>query len=255
MITTVATLTWRNLWKFSRTARMVFSSVVQPIVFLLLFSSVFRSIAETPGFPAGTSYIDYLVPAILITSIGTSAVQAGVGVAVDLNTGIIDRFRSMPIRAEAVLVARSMWDLIRSAGQTLVLVTVASVFLGFRFHASLVEVLGVFLVVLAFGWALSWVYIAVGTATRDVETTQMVGFIFTFPLMFGSSAFVPSASLPGWLQAFTAINPFSQAIDASRSLALGWSAAAEVAQALAAIAVLAALGITLAFAAFRRVRQ
>ncbi len=252
MIGTVASLTWRNLRKVSRTPSVLFSSLLQPIVFLLLFSGVFRSIEQTPGFPQGTSYIDYLVPAILITSIGTSSVQAGVGIAADLNTGVIDRFRSMPIRSEAVLVARSIWDLIRGAGQTLFLILVAVVFLGFRFHATPVGVLGMFLIVLFFGWALSWVYIAVGTVTRNVETTQMAGFLITFPLMFGSTAFVPAGNLPGWLQGFTTVNPFSQAIDASRAFALGFPAGTEALQALVAIAALALLGVAVAIAGFRR---
>jgi len=252
MISTVASLTWRNLRKVSRTPQIVFSSLIQPIVFLVLFSEVFRSIERTAGFPQGTSYVDYLVPAILITSIGTSSVQAGVGIAVDLNTGIIDRFRSMPIRSEAVLVARSLSDLVRSAGQSFLLVLVATAFLGFRFHSTLPEILGVFLIVWFFGWALSWLYIAVGTMTRDVE---MAGFIITFPLMFASTAFVPSSGMPGWLQAFTAVNPLSQAIDASRALALGWQAAAQVLQALIAIATLTLVGIALAVIGFRRSRS
>jgi len=246
MTSAVAVLTWRNLRKVSRNPMIVFSSLIQPVVFLVLFSAVFRSIEQTPGFPPGTSYVDYLVPAILITSIGTSSVQAGVGVAVDLNTGIIDRFRSMPIRAEAVLVARSLWDVIRGMGQTLMLVFVAAVFLGFQFHSSLLGVLGVFAVVALFGWALSWLYIAVGTTTRNVETTQMAGFIITFPFMFASTAFVPSSSLPGWLEAFTTVNPLSQAVDASRALALGGPAAAEVIESLVASAALALAGTMLA---------
>jgi len=252
MIASVVSLTWRNLRKVSRTPQIVFSSLIQPIVFLVLFSAVFRSIERTAGFPQGTSYVDYLVPAILITSVATSSVQAGVGIAVDLNTGIIDRFRSMPIRSAAVLVARSLSDLLRSAGQTLIMVLVATAFLGFRFHSTFLGVLGVFLIVWFFGWALSWLYIAVGTMTRNVETTQMAGFIITFPLMFASTAFVPSSGMPGWLQAFTAVNPLSQAIDASRALALGWPAAAEVLQALVAIAALALVGMALALIGFRR---
>jgi len=252
MIGTVAMLTWRNLRKVSRTPQIVFSSLIQPVVFLVLFSEVFRSIERTAGFPQGTSYVDYLVPAILITSIGTSSTRAGVGIAADLNTGIIDRFRSMPIRSAAVLVARSLSDLVLSAGQTFFLVLVAATFLGFRFHSTFLGVVGMFLIVWFFGWALSWLYIAVGTLTRDVEASQMAGFIITFPLMFASTAFVPLASMPEWLQAFTAVNPLSQAIDASRALALGWPASAEVLEALVAIGALALVGMALALIGFRR---
>lgn len=252
MISTISSLTWRNLRKVSRTPQIVFSSVLQPVVFLVLFSAVFRSVENTPGFPSGVSYVDYLVPAILITSIGTSASQAGVGIAADLNTGIMDRFRSMPIRSQAVLVARSVSDLLRAAAQTLVLAAIATAFLGFRFHSTPLRTVAVFVVVWLFGWALSWIYIAVGTVTRNVETTQMAGFIITFPLMFASAAFVPASSLPGWMQAFTKVNPLSQAIDASRALALGWPAGTEVAQSLAATTILAMIGVATALLAFRR---
>jgi ABC-2 type transport system permease protein len=251
-MTYLSALVWRNLRKVSRSPQLVFFSLIQPVVFLLLFSQVFRSIQQTPGFPQGVSYVDYLVPAILITSLGTNSVQSGVGIAGDLLTGLMDRFRFMPIRSSAVLLARSLSDIVRSGVQTLVLLLVAVLFLGFRFHTGVAGVIGVFVIALLFGWALSWVYIAVGTATRNIEATQMAGFLITFPLMFASSAFVPSPTLPGWLQGFLVVNPFSQTIDASRALALGWPAWTQVLEALAAIVGLATIGIALALTAFRR---
>jgi len=246
---TVRVLTWRSLRKVTRTRQLIFFSLVQPIVFLTLFSQVFRSIEDTPGFPEGVSYIDHLVPAILITSIATYSTQSGISMATDLTSGVMDRLRSLPIPRFGVPFARSVADLARSAVQTVMMIVVSMLLFGFRFYGNLAEVLGVLVVASVFGWSLSWLYIAIGTATRNVETTQMAGFLVNFPLMFASSAFVPSRNLPDWLEGFAGFNPLSLAVDASRSLALGWSWGDDVLRAgLAAglVAMLGMLGVLLA---------
>ncbi|MFP4636140.1 MAG: ABC transporter permease, partial [Nitriliruptoraceae bacterium] len=200
---TVRVLAWRSLRKVTRTRQLLFFSLIQPIVFLTLFSQVFRSIEDTPGFPSGITYIDHLVPAILITSIATYSTQSGISIATDLTSGVIDRFRSLPIPRAGVPLGRSVADLVRSAVQTVVMIGVSMVVFGFRFHGDLAEAAGVLVVASLFGWSLSWLYIAIGTATRNVEATQMAGFLVNFPLMFASSAFVPSRNLPDWLETFT----------------------------------------------------
>ncbi|MEX1209120.1 MAG: ABC transporter permease [Acidimicrobiia bacterium] len=248
---TVRVLAWRSLRKVTRTRQLVFFSLVQPIVFLALFSQVFRSIKDTPGFPEGITYIDHLVPAILITSIATYSTQSGISMATDLTSGVMDRFRSLPIPRAAVPLARSVADLARSSVQTVAMIIVSMLLFGFRFHGNLAETLGVLVVAAVFGWSLSWLYIAIGTATRNVEVTQMAGFLVNFPLMFASSAFVPSRNLPDWLEGFTGINPLSLAVDASRSLALGWPWGDDVLRAAIAAALVAILGMVGVFFADR----
>lgn len=249
---TVRVLAWRTLRKVTRSRQLVFFSLVQPIVFLILFSQVFRSIEDTPGFPAGITYIDHLVPAILITSIATYSTQSGIAMATDLTSGVIDRFRSLPIPRAGVPLARSVADLVRSAVQTIAMIGVSMAVFGFRFHGNLAETAGVLIVASVFGWSLSWLYIAIGTATRNVEVTQMAGFLVNFPLMFASTAFVPSRNLPDWLEAFTRVNPLSLAVDASRSLALGWPWGDDVLRAAIAAGTVALIGMIGVYLAERR---
>ncbi len=249
-------LTQRNLLKLIRVPQLAFFSLVQPILFLTLFSQVFQGLAKTPELARlHVKYIDYLLPAILIVTVAQNAVQSAVGIATDLNTGVIDRFRSLPISRGAVLVARSISDVLRSTVQALIMVGLGVSVFGFRFHGSFLGAVGMIVLAGMFAWSLTWIFLALGVATKNAETAQVAGFMFLFPLMFAASAFVPVKSLPGWMQAVAKVNPLSYLTDASRALALGWPSGTPVAKALLSIAIVTTIGVGLTSLAWRRLSK
>jgi ABC-2 type transport system permease protein len=199
---------------------LVAFSLLQPFVMLALFSQVFSSIATTRSFPAGVDYIDYLMPAILMTTGIGAALQSGNGLLNDMRSGVLARFRSLPIRMGAVLAARGLADLCRTALQLVLLVLCGTALFGLNPAGGAPGLIGTVLVALLVSWSLSWVFLAMAAWLRNVETMQLAGFLVMFPLMFASSAYVPTAGLPGWLQVFAKVNPLTHAVDAARSMAL-----------------------------------
>lgn len=218
VLTQVLVLTGRALRRL-RDRRLIVLSLLQPLINLTLFSQVFRGIAASPGFPSGVSYIDYLLPAILVTTGTQSAIWSGAGLATDLRNGALARFRTLPISMTSLLVARSLFDLVRNA-ISLIAITVAAVLFGYTPAGGILGTTLAILIGLAVGAGLSWVFIALASWVRNVELMQMIGLMVVFPLMFVSSAFVPITGLPSWLRVIAAINPLTYAIDASRGWAL-----------------------------------
>ncbi len=206
----------RDLRRITRTPQLLFFSAVQPIMFVLLFRFVFGGSIRTPG----TSYVNYLMPGIFVQVVLFGGAQTAVGLATDLKEGVIDRFRTLPMARSAVLAGRTLADLVRNVFVVLLMVGVG-VLVGFRFHGSPAANVGALVLVLAFGYAFSWVFAAVGLAVRDPETAQVAGFIPLFPLVFASSAFVPVANMPGWLQAFANHQPVSVTVTSARALLSG----------------------------------
>jgi ABC-2 type transport system permease protein len=245
-------LTGRSLRAIVRDPRMIIFSLLQPLVMLLLFSQIFSSIAKTPGFPTGVSYIDFLMPAILVNTAMGSAVQSGVGLVTDMKNGVLARFRSLPIRLGSVLVARSLSDVVRTGVQLIMMLIFATVLFGFAPAGGLPGVAAAWALGLVVGWGLGWVFIAAGAWLRNAEVMQMVGFLLMFPLMFASSAYVPIKNLPGWLQTVAQVNPMTYAVNASRALSLNMPVGTGVLAALATSAGLAIIGGTLASWGFRR---
>jgi ABC-2 type transport system permease protein len=250
--TQIVVLTMRSLRAIVRDPRMIVFSLLQPLVMLVLFSQIFASIAHTPGFPTGVSYINYLMPAILVNTAMGSAVQSGVGLVNDMKNGVLARFRSLPIRMGSVLVARSLSDVVRTGVQLIMMLLFATVLFGFSPAGGMLGVTAAWALGLAVGWGLGWIFIAAGAWLRNAEIMQMVGFLLMFPLMFASSAYVPINGLPGWLQAVAHVNPMTYAINASRDLALDLPVGTGVLSALAASAGIAIVGATLAFRGFRK---
>lgn len=248
----IAILTGRSLRSLLGDPKLVIFSVLQPLIMLLLFSQVFSGMANTAGFPEGVSYINYLMPAILVTSGVGAALQSGIGLVSDMKNGVLARFRSLPIGHSSVLVARSLSDLIRTALQLVILLVAAFVLFDFSPTGGVLGVVPAFLLALAVSWALSWIFLAVGAWVRNAESMQTIGFLAMFPLMFASSAFVPLEGLPGWLRVIATINPLTYAVDASRNLALDLPVGGGVAAALAASAGLMIVGIVAAVRGFRR---
>jgi ABC-2 type transport system permease protein len=252
VVSQVAILTMRSLRAIIRDPRMIVFSLLQPLIMLLLFSQIFSSIAKTPGFPAGVSYIDYLMPAILVNTAMGSAVQSGVGLVNDMKNGVLARFRSLPIRMGSVLVARSMSDVVRTGIQLIMMLIFATLVFGFSPSGGLLGVAAAWALGLVVGWGLGWLFIAAGAWLRNAEVMQMVGFLLMFPLMFASSAYVPISGLPGWLQVVAHVNPMTYAVNASRDLALSMPVGTGVISALATSLGLAAIGATLAIRGFRK---
>ncbi len=232
----VLVLTGRALRRL-RDRRLIVLSLLQPLVNLTLFSQVFRGLAGSPGFPSGVSYIDYLLPAILVTTGTQSAIWSGAGLATDLRNGALARFRTLPISMTSLLVARSLFDLVRNAIQ-LIALTLAAVLFGYAPAGGILGTTLAILIGLAVSAGLSWVFIALASWVRNVELMQMVGLMVIFPLMFASSAFVPIAGLPSWMRVIAAINPLTYAIDASRGWALADPAFGATMTALLAAAAL-----------------
>jgi ABC-2 type transport system permease protein len=250
--TQIMVLTGRSLRAIIRDPRMIIFSLLQPLVMLLLFSQIFSSIAKTPGFPHGTSYIDFLMPAILVNTAMGAAVQSGVGLVNDMKNGVLARFRSLPIRLGSVLVARSLSDMVRTGVQLTIMLIFAALVFGFAPAGGLPGVAAAWALGLIVGWGLGWIFIAAGAWLRNAEIMQMVGFLLMFPLMFASSAYVPVGNLPGWLQAVAHVNPMTYAVNASRALSLDLPVGTGVVSALATSAGLAIVGATLAIRGFRR---
>jgi ABC-2 type transport system permease protein len=219
VLTQILVLTGRSLRRL-KDPRILVMSLLQPLIMLTLFSQVFRSIATSPGFPTGVNYIDYLLPAILVTTATQAAMWSGAGLATDLGNGALARFRTLPISMTSVLVARSLFDVLRSAIQLTVLASAAAVLYGYAPSGGILGTAVAVLVGLSVGTGLSWVFLALASWVRNVELMQMLGFMLIFPLMFASSAFVPVSGLPSWLQVIATINPLTYAIDAARGWAL-----------------------------------
>ncbi|HEV3358597.1 MAG TPA: ABC transporter permease [Pseudonocardiaceae bacterium] len=233
--------------------RLVFFGLLQPVVMLLLFSQVFSRIGTLPGVVQYRGYINFLMPATLINIAVTTAMSSGVGVLAEIYTGFVGRLRAMPISMFAVLVARTLSDALRLAVQLTVAVIAAVLFLDFRPSGvvSIATALGLAVLV---GWGLGWVFVAIATWQRKAETMQAISFVVMFPLMFGSSAYMPVAAMPGWLRVLSTVNPLTYAIDATRALTAGTSAGAPLAAAVGITLALALVGAAGAARNFRRAR-
>ena len=236
-----AVLARRTLLHYLRVPSLVVFSVVSPVMFVLLFAFVFGGAISVPG----TRYVDYLMGGILVQTVAFGSTETGVGLADDLSHGMVDRFRALPMARSAVLAGRTLADTTRHAFMV-VTMTGVGLLIGFRAHGGIARAGLALLVVLFFGLALSWVSATIGLAVQDVEATQMAGVLWTFPVTFTSSAFVPVDSMPGWLQAWADINPITVTGDAVRNLLLGRPAGADVVQALLWAAAILAVFVPLA---------
>ena len=244
-------MTKRNLTRYVRIPTLLIFSTVQPIMFVLLFVYVFGG-AVKGSLPAGVKYVDFLMPGIFVQTVVFGSTQTGVGLAEDLSKGMIDRFRSLPMARSAVLAGRTLGDSVRNA-LVVVLMTVVGVLVGFRFHAGALAAIAALLLVVAFGFAFSWISAMIGLAVHDVESAQTAGFIWVFPLTFASTVFVPLRSMPGWLQAFARANPITNTANALRALTTGGPTTRPLVYALAWIVGLLAVFMPLATRNYRRV--
>jgi ABC transporter DrrB family efflux protein len=209
-------VTARNLLHYLRVPQLLVFTFVQPIMFVLLFRYVFGGAIPIPGI----SYVNYLMPGIFVQTVLFGSVSTGIGLAEDMSTGIVERFRSLPMASMAVLAGRTTADLVRNVFVIIVMLVVGFA-VGFRPRGSIPAVMLGLLLVLAFAFALSWVFANVGLKAPTGEVAQAVAFPILFPLTFASSAFVPVNRMPGWLQGFAAHQPVTIIINATRGLMLG----------------------------------
>ena len=248
-ITDTAVITGRNLRHFIRQPDLLTFSTIQPVIFVLLFVYVFGG-AVSRSLPHGITYVDFLLPGIFVQSVTFRASQTAVGLSEDLERGVVDRFRSMPIARSAVLAGRTVADLVRNILIIGLMIAVGYA-VGFRFHGGAAGAIGCIAVVAAFGFALSWIFAFVALTVRGAEAAQTAGFVVIFPLVFASSVFVPVSTLPDWLQAFAKISPVTVTADAARSLAL-FGTPASLGAAAAWIGGLLAVFIPLSVWRYRR---
>jgi ABC-2 type transport system permease protein/oleandomycin transport system permease protein len=217
VVSDILVLAWRNLVKFTRNVRLMVLSTIQPLSQLALFAFVFNGVATVPG----VTYKQFVVPGVLVQTVVIAAMRTGVAVSDDFHTGMMDRFRSLPIARSAVLVGRTVSDTTRIALQTILIVILAETVVGFHFREGPLRAVGVVLVVVSFGMALTAFSGWVGLSVDDPETAQTSLIVPVLPLVFSSSAFAPVSRLPGWMQPVARYNPVTSAVDLTRSLAIG----------------------------------
>jgi ABC transporter DrrB family efflux protein len=249
-VTDAGVVTARNLRHFIRQPELLVFSTIQPIMFVLLFAYVFGG-AVRGSLPGGVKYVDFLLPGIFVQSVAFRATQTAVGLSEDLARGVVDRFRSMPMARSAVLLGRTVADLVRNI-LIIGLMIIVGYAIGFRFHAGLLDALVSVAVVSAFGFALSWIFAFVALTVRGAEAAQSAGFVVIFPLVFASSVFVPVSSMPGWLQAVAKVSPVTLTADTARSYALVGGVPSSLGGTAAWILGLLALFIPLCVWRYRR---
>jgi ABC-2 type transport system permease protein/oleandomycin transport system permease protein len=245
------TLAWRNLLNIRRNPQLLVFATVQPIVFVLMFRYVFGGAINTAAL-GGVPYVDYLMPGIFVQTVVFGALTTAVGLSTDLSLGLIERFRSLPIARSAVLVGRTTADLARNLF-VILLMCVVGYAIGWRISTNVFGLIGAVALILAFSYALCWVFAFVGLSVRDPETAQAASFPILAPLVFASSAFVPVSTMPGWLQPWAENQPVSVVVNAARALTIGGPTTELVVKAIAWIVAIIAVFAPLAVRRYRKV--
>lgn len=241
-------MTWRNLTTIRRVPQLLVFAVIQPSIFVLMFRYVFGGSIQIPGI----SYVDYLMPGIFTQTCAFGAISTAVGLAEDKGKGLLERMRSLPMARSAVLGGRVLADTSRNFFVVLLMLAIGFA-VGFRTHTNVVMVaLGVLILVL-FGFALSWIFALIGLSVTNGEAAQAAAFPLLAPLVFASNAFVDPAKMPGWLQGWARNQPVSAAADAVRAcMVTGGPTASKV---MISIAWSLGISIVLAPIAVRRYRR
>ncbi|MFF9072840.1 ABC transporter permease [Streptomyces sp. NPDC014735] len=216
----IGALMRRNVLQIKKDPESMFDVLLMPIVFILLFVYVFGgSIGASLGGDRQT-YINYVVPGMMAMLGMNIATAVGTGVNEDFRKGVMDRFRTMPIARSSVLVAKIVVELGRMAVATAILLGMGFL-LGMELKTSVLGLLAAVGLSMVFGAAIMWIFILLGLSLKSAQAVQGMGFLVLMPLQFGSSIFAPTATMPGWLQAFTDYNPLSNLADAARGLMIG----------------------------------
>lgn len=206
----------RNLTSIRRVPQLLVFTLIQPVIFVVLFRYVMGGAIRVPG----VEYVNYLIPGIFVQTVVFGSIQTAVGMAADLKSGLLERFRSLPMARSAVLAGRTTADLARNSFVVLLIAAVGFL-VGFNWQTSVFKFIGGLGLVLLFSYVLSWVFAFVGLAVGDPESAQAAAFPVIAPLVFASSAFVPVQSMPDWLQGFATNQPVSVTASAVRALMIG----------------------------------
>jgi ABC-2 type transport system permease protein/oleandomycin transport system permease protein len=243
-----AVLTWRNLLRTLRNpAYLATEIIIQPLLFTLLFAFVFGGAIQTPG----TSYINFLMPGIFVQTIVFGSLNTAIGLTEDLEKGLMDRFRALPIARWAVVLGRVLSDMVLDL-TSLVTMIVVGYLIGFRFGGTAAETAAALGLIFLFGFSISCLGALLGTILRTPQMVQAIGFVVIFPLTFASSTFVPVQTMPDWLQAFAAHTPVTAVVTAVRNLVLGSPAALDYTSAVLWPLAIIAISVPAAAYFFRR---
>jgi ABC transporter DrrB family efflux protein len=241
------TIAWRTMLAVARNPQLLVIDTITPIMFVLLFAVVFGGAIQTPGI----SYVTFLMPGIFVQTVVFGGTSTAVGLAEDLQKGIIDRFRTLPMAPSAVLIGKTFADLLRNA-YTVAIMTLVGFAIGFRFTGSIAEFILALVLITLFGYSISWLSANIGLRAKSAQAAQGAIFIPVFPLTFLSSAFVPVATMPEWLQPIAQANPVTVVVNAARGLIIGHPSADTILLAGAWIVGLVAVFAPLAIRTYRR---
>ncbi|MEV5598470.1 ABC transporter permease [Streptomyces sp. NPDC052496] len=233
----------RNAMQIKNDPESMFDALLMPIVFTLLFVYVFGGAMGGSLGGNRSAYVNYIIPGLLAMGGLNIAMSVGSGVNDDFNKGVMDRFRTMPIARSSVLTAKMLVEAGRMLVSTVVLLSLAFL-IGFDLKTGPLELLAAVALALVFGSSLTWIFMLLGLTMKTPQAVQGVGFLVLMPLQFGSSIFAPPTTMPGWMEAFTKVNPLSNLADAARALLNGQSAVAQP----VLITLAWTVGITLVFA-------
>jgi len=249
-------MTRRNLLRLFRTPQVLVFSTIQPILFVILFDSVFGGSITPPGFE---NYIDFLVPGIMVQTAMFASINTGVGVAEDLEKGAIDRFRSLPMARTAVLFGRTNADGFRTLFVMTIVICIGFL-VGFRPTTGILNLLTGLALAVLFANAIQWAFVFLALMLRSLEAVQAASFAPTFPLVFAASTFAPVQNMPSWLKGFAEHQPVTVTVDSVRGLffgsevleASGGSLSSSILMSLAWIALIFAVFVSLSSWRFRR---
>ncbi len=238
---------WRAVLKFRHVPEQLFDLVMTPIMFTLLFTFVFGgALAGSP-----TEYLQFFLPGILVQTVLFNAVYSGMGLSTDLGKGLFDRFRSLPIWSLAPFAGLMVGDILRHLIAGLIILVIGLA-LGYRPEAGVPGVVAAFLLLLALGFGVGWIFLVLGLLVKSPTTVMTLGFTFLFPVNFASNIMVDPATMPGWLRTVVDWNPVSAMATAMRGLMGGTATAGEIAAALAAPVILTLVLAPLTVVLYRR---
>ena len=241
------TLAWRATVKMRRSMEVMFDVTIQPLIFTAMFAYIFG------GAISGSvaDYLPILIPGILAQTALTASMATGIQLREDMDKGVFDRFKSLPIARIAPLVGPAIADLLRY-GTAATLTIFTGFLMGYRPGGGFAGVFGGWLMTVIAGWSLAWIFTWFGTVARSAQAVQGISMMIMFPLTFLSNAFVPADTLPSWLQTFVRINPVSHVVTAVRTMMAGGGVTTEVAWALGGCAAIVAVFLPLAVRSYSR---
>lgn len=246
-VSQTVSMAWRATKKMRRNPEQFFDVTIQPLLFTAMFAYIFGG-AISGGVQA---YLPLIIPGILAQTALTACMATGTQLREDMDKGVFDRFKSLPIARVAPLAGPMVADLLRYLIAS-ALTFATGIAMGYRPDGGVLGVLGAMLLTIVTGWSLAWVFTWVGTIARSAQAVQGISMMIMFPLTFLSNAFVPESTLPGWLAAFVRVNPVSHVVSATRDLANQGTVSGQVGWSLLACAVVVAVFAPLSVRSYKR---